>query len=375
MGLILQEKGLFDEAEEYYQKALQINPYHEYTYNNLGALFKENGQLDKAMQCYRKALQLNPHNAEIHFGYSLAFLLSGNFQEGFKEYEWRWRTSKFIPYHRDYSQPAWDGSDIKGKTIAIHAEQGFGDTIQFVRYTSLIAARGAKILLICQNHLASLFKNVEGVHQVIGEDEELPSFDFHCPLLSLPLLCKTTLDTIPAKVPYIAVEPRLVQQWKEKLHDRKLRIGLSWAGNPQNERDHLRSCPLSIFSPLSQLDDIVFYSLQKEIYNKTVNHAETFLIDLTEEIKDFADTAAIIESLDLVISVDTAVVHLAGALGKPIRILIPYSPDWRWMLDRKDSPWYPSMRLFRQPSFGDWESVIADIKDELLKIRRRGEPY
>jgi hypothetical protein len=253
----------------------------------------------------------------------------------------------------------------------LHAEQGLGDVIQFVRYIPYVAQLGTKVIIECHKELKSLLKNVEGIQQVISQGEELPSFDVHCPIASLPLIFNTIQDNIPTNIPYIYVESMSVNKWKNKLENdnSKLNIGLVWAGNPKHKNDRNRSIPLSGFLPLMKFTNITFYSLQKGTASEQSKNLpiRMKLVDLTKEINDFADTAALIENLDLVITVDTAVAHLTGALGKPVWVLLPFAPDWRWMLNREDSPWYPTIRLFRQPSLGDWDSVISRITKELQK--------
>jgi tetratricopeptide (TPR) repeat protein len=363
LGNLMKIKGMFEEAINCYQKALQINPVNPGILNNLGNVLYEKGCFDKALISYQNALELDPDSPYSHFHMSRVLLLTGNYKQGWKEYEWRWKTRDYV--ERDFSQPRWNGSDISGKTILINTEQGLGDAIQFIRYVPLVVQRGATIIVECQKELVSLFQNVEGVKQVIKVGEQLPPFDVYCPLLSLPLKFDTTLETIPAEIPYIKVNPFSIQKWKDKVQDNssKLKVGLVWAGSPTFKRSHLKECPLKMFSPLAHNEDITFFSLQK---GKATEQAKSSpdgmnLIDYTDEINDFSDTAAFIINLDLVISVDTAVVHLAGALGKPVWTLLPFVPDWRWMLNREDSPWYPTMRLFRQPFPGDWESVIDNV--------------
>jgi hypothetical protein len=303
---------------------------------------------------------------------SFALLLSGDFKKGWKEYEWRCKCKEATSLRRSFSQPQWDGSNIRGLTILLHFEQGFGDTIQFIRYVPLIAQQGAEVIIWCQEALASLLQNVKGIKQVFVKGKQIPQFDVHCPLASLPFVFDTALESIPAIVPYISVDSLLVQKWFNKIqHDNsKLKIGLVWSGNPRYKADRYRSCSLDTFSPLTQFNEITLYSLQKgEAGEQAENPPEDMkLIDYTEDINDFSDTAALLENLDLIISVDTAVVHLAGALGKSVWTLVPFVPDWRWMLTRKDSPWYPTMRLFRQSSPGDWEPVIDSIEKELSEF-------
>lgn len=367
LGVAYQEKGQMDKALASYQKALLLNPTYADAYNNLGFTLQEKGQLNRAISCYKKALQLNPSLAAAHGHMALALLLRGDYEQGLKEYEWRWKTKYSCA--REFSQPLWDGSDVKGLTILLHAEQGMGDTIQFIRFVPFVAERGARIIVECHKELTSLLKNIAGTGQIIAFGEQLPAFDLHCPLLSLPLLFGTTLETVPAKIPYIEANPVLVQKWANKVQsdNANKRIGLVWAGSPRYKENRNRSLSLNTFSSLSQIENITFYSLQK---GEAAKQAENppggmHFIDLTKDINDFTDTAALIENLDLVISVDTAVTHLSGAMGKPVWTLIPFSPDWRWLLNREDSPWYPTMRLFRQPEIGDWESVIIKVTKEL----------
>lgn len=410
MGIALQAKGLFDEAIQYYKKALQINPNYSDAYVNLGAAFHKKGEFDEAITYYQKTLKLNPlqaeafnnlgkalldkghiqeaipyfqkaiqvrpHYALAYFHMSFVLLLSGDFERGWKEYEWRWGLEEHPP--RNFQQPMWNGSDLKGRTILLHAEQGLGDTMQFIRYAPLVAGKGARVAVEVQRELVTLLRSVEGVQQVVIRGEPLPEFDIHCPLLSLPLVFETTLENIPANVPYLKADSVLVEKWRDKIKtdNARMKIGLVWSGGPAHDKDRYRSCSLEIFSQLAQLKEITFYSLQKgEAAQQAKNPPGGMkLIDCTDEIHDFSDTAALIENLDLVISVDTSVAHLVGALGKRIWTLIPFSPDWRWMLNRKDSPWYPTMRLFRQPSLGDWSSVIENISRELRALIEKKPP-
>ena len=367
LGFVYTEKGQHDEAIKYYKKTLQLNPENYDVCNNIGMALLEKGKPKEALNYFRKALQMNPNLAAPHANMSLALLILGNFEQGWKEYEWRLKTRGY--FRRDFSQPRWNGSEISGKTILVHTEQGLGDAIQFIRYVPLVAQRGAKIIVECRKELVPLFQGLEVIKQVIARGKPLIHFDLHCPLLSLPLIFGTTLETIPAEIPYIKANPFSIRKWKDRIQNdsSKLKIGLAWAGSPTLKRSHLKECPLKMFFSLAHNKDITFYSLQKGKAAEQAKspHEGMSLIDYTDEIHDFSDTAALIENLDLVISVDTAVAHLAGAMGKPVWTLLPFVPDWRWMLNRKDSPWYPTMRLFRQPSTGDWESVINNVQKEL----------
>ena len=371
LGIALKDKGLFDEAVLCFHRVLQLKPNHADAYYNLGNTLVAKGEFEDALKSYRRAIEITPDHADALWSIALLQLRSGDFENGWKGYEWRWKLQGIID-KRSFSQPLWDGSDISGKTILLHAEQGFGDTIQFVRYAPMVSDMGAKVIVECQEELVSLLKNVEGIHSVIPCDKQLPVFDIHYPLLSLPYLFGTKLENIPAKIPYIHADETLVQKWRNRIESpaSSFKIGLIWAGDPKLKFGHSRSCPLELFSSLAELDDFIFYSLQKgESSEQATNPPKGMkLIDYTEDIHDFSDTAAIMNNLNLIISVDTAVAHLAGALGKRVWVLLPFVPDWRWMKDREDSPWYPSMRLFRQPSSGDWQSVMGTLEESLKAL-------
>jgi FKBP-type peptidyl-prolyl cis-trans isomerase 2 len=371
LGLAYKDIGQFDEAIICFQRVLQLQPDHANAYYNLGNTLVAKEQFSEAMQCYRKAVEINPGHADAHWSMGLMHLRLGNFDDGWKAYEKRWELKDVMVKPR-FKQPEWDGQGIEGRTILLYAEQGFGDTIQFVRYVPFVAERGAKVIVECQRELASLLTNTAGVSQIVAKGEQYPDFDIHYPLLSLPLIFSTTAGTIPSKIPYINADPALVQKWRSKMgrDNSPVKVGLVWAGNPKLKFGHSRSCSLGAFAPLADRDDITFYSLQVGDASAQTKDApaEMRLVDYTGEIKDFADTAAFIQSLDLIISVDTAAAHLAGALGKPVWTLLPFVSDWRWMLEREDSPWYPTMRLFRQPAPADWESVIVRVKEALKTL-------
>jgi FKBP-type peptidyl-prolyl cis-trans isomerase 2 len=371
LGIAFKDKGQTDEAVHCFQRVLQLNPNHAGAYYNFGGILVSRGKYDEALQCYRKALELKPDYAEAQWNIALINLLHGKFEEGWKGYEWRWQL-KGVSVARTFAQPRWDGSDITGRSILLYTEQGFGDTIQFVRYAPLVAQRGAKVIVECQKELTSLLQNVDGIQTAAADGESLPGFDVQCPLLSLPMIFGTTIENIPAHIPYVTANADSVQTWKNKVlgNASKLNVGLVWSGDPDNVKIRDKSFPLDTLLPLAEIDSISFYSLQKgNSAKEAINPPGGMrIIDYTEMIADFSDTAALIQSLDLIISVDTAVAHLAGALGKPVWTLLPFAPDWRWLLEREDSPWYPTMRLFRQPSPGDWESVIVRIKKALREL-------
>jgi FKBP-type peptidyl-prolyl cis-trans isomerase 2/predicted TPR repeat methyltransferase len=369
LGISLKETGQYEEAAKYFEKALEIRPDYDIAYYNLGNISYFTGRFGEARRLYEKAVSVNPGYAEAHWNIALIDLLYGNYKDGWKGYEWRWKLESSIR-RLDTSHSLWDGSDVKGKTILVSAEQGFGDTIQFVRYIPLIEEKGAQVILECQQELIPLLQNMKAIQKIVQDNSPLPEFDNYCPLLSLPGIFDTTLENIPAIVPYITVDPLHVKKWGEKLRGTQsvMKIGIAWAGNPELAKPYYnRSCSLESFSLLRQFDDINFYSLQKgePAYDAQLSPEGLKIITYADEIHDFSDTAALIENLDLIISIDTSVAHLAGALGKPVWTLLPFIPDWRWLLNREDSPWYPTMRLFRQQAPGDWDSVIERVRDEL----------
>jgi len=275
-----------------------------------------------------------------------------------------------FPVHpRNFTKPQWDGRALEGRTLLLHAEQGLGDAIQFIRYLPLMSQRGGRIIIECYAELQRLFQIMAGRCQIVACGQPLPAFDLHCPLLSLPRVFGTTLSNIPHVVPYLHPDAEEARKWHHRLlwQSRLVNVGLAWMGNPAHKNDRSRSIKLARLAPLGQVPGVRFFSLQKgEAAAETKTPPSGMeLVDWTQELKDFADTAGLIANLDLVIAVDTAVVHLAGAMGKPVWTLLPFVPDWRWLLEREDSPWYPTMRLFRQNSWGDWDSVITRVVDAL----------
>jgi tetratricopeptide (TPR) repeat protein len=354
LGIALARLDRHQEAEAAYQKALALDPNFARVWNNLGMLHQECGRLDEAEKEYRQAIQLHPDNAEAHWNLALCHLLQGDFAEGFAEYEWRWKIKGKLLFTPSGGQPVWRGEPLNGRTLLLHGEQGLGDTLQFCRYAKLLAERGEKIILAVQKPLARLMASLHPAVEVIpGGEVALPAFDCHSPLLSLPHLLG---GEIPSDVPYLAAEPQEIRAWEAKLppRDGRLRVGLVWAGSRAHRGDRLRSLSFAQLAPFLSIK-AHFVSLQ---LGEAASQAQG-LIDLTSEINDFADTAALISCLDLVIGVDTAVLHLAGALNRPALMLLPFAPDWRWLLERTDSPWYPSLQLFRQKKLGDWESAIG----------------
>jgi tetratricopeptide (TPR) repeat protein len=368
-GIVLRNLNRPAEALVSFDQALAISPDHVDALNNRGVVLRDLNRPTEALLSYDKALSIKPDYAETHSNRSCLRLLLGDFERGFEEFEWRWRVPELAPWRRDFSAPLWLGEEpLAGRTILLHAEQGFGDAIQFVRYAPLVAARGAKVILEVPPPLTALFSGVAGVALVIGRGETLPGFDCHCPLLSLPLAFKTRLETIPADAAYLSAPEDRVIKWRQRLpQPRQRRIGIAWAGNPAFKGDHTRSIGLERLSPLLAVAGVEFLSLQRDLRegDRDILRNNSHVMQLGEATEDFGDTAAIMASLDLVISSDTAVAHLAGALGKPVWVLLQYVADWRWLLGRSDSPWYPTARLLRQPEIGDWGSVISQVEREL----------
>ena len=372
LGLALRELGELDEAIACCRRAVELDPDFAEGYNNLGITWSEQGQLDKAVACYLRALQLRPDYAEAHTNYAHACLHVGDWQRGWLEHEWRRQTKPCSP--RRFIQPQWNGESLAGKTILLHTEQGLGDTIQFVRYAPLVRRYDARVIVECQKPLLRLLAGCPGIDQLIAEGEEHPAFDIHAPLMSLPAILNTTLENIPAGVPYIFAAPELVAQWRERLgRIGGFKIGISWQGNPRFRGDRFRSIPLRYFAALARLPGVSLISLQKGVGREQLAEVRSDfpVVDLGDQLDEeagpFMDRAAVINNLDLVVTSDTAIAHLAGALGVPVWVALKFAADWRWLLDRSDSPWYPTMRLFRQQTRGDWSNVFTRIAAALSK--------
>jgi len=374
LGNLLKELGRFNEAEESCRRAISLQPDYADAHNNLASSLQKQGKHNEAIESYSIAIKYNPESIHAHINRSSTLLLTENFKDGWPEYEWRLHTKNCNS--GTFHQTQWDGSPLNGKTILVHAEQGFGDTIQFVRYLQMIQSLGGHVIFECQKELIRLLKNCAGIDEII-EVTSIPDvkFDTHIYLLSLPGIFGTDIDSIPSDTPYISVDPGHSEQWRLKFASNiDFKIGIAWSGRPTFE-DHYRSCSLDDFAPLAEIPGITFYSLQKgpaseEIFNPTIDMK---IINLDRELNDFSDTAAAMDNLDLIISTDTAVVHLAGAVGVPIWTLLHTSSDWRWFLNRDDSPWYPEMRLFRQTKFNDWTGLFKQVKEALLqKVNNAG---
>lgn len=367
LGYLFERKGDLLCAADAYRDAIKLDPKLYAAYTDLGFVLYGLGEVAEASDCFERLRALQPDSAEATANLGLIHLLQGNLSAGWTEYESRWKVG--VGDDRVLVQRRWKGEPLAGERILIYAEQGFGDTLQFVRYVPLVAARGGEVVLETQPQLHRLLSRTCGVSQVISRGEALPEFTWQCPLLSLPLVFGTELATIPAEVPYVYPDPAQAEAWRHRLEGNTRRIGLVWGGNPGMQRNRLRSIPLELLIPLMKMPGTTFYSLQLGPGSEQVKRLppDVRLIDLAAELKDFADTAAIIANLDLVISIDSSVAHLAGALGQPVWVMLNKGCDWRWFLEREDSPWYPTARLFRQPTVGGWQEVVNRIEQELRK--------
>jgi len=352
--------------------AIALKPDFADAHYNLGVALHGQGRFDEALTSYDEAARLNPEFVDARWNRAFLWLTMGRFAEGWREHEWRWRRKHQPP--RSFPQPLWKGEPIAGRSILLHNEQGIGDTLQFVRYAPLVAAHGARVLVQVQRPLARLVRgSLDGGIEVLAEGDLLPPFDLHAPLLSLPLAFATTLENVPARVPYLKTDAAAAARWRSRIGPAPgLKIGLVWAGNAQHKNDRNRSIALERLLPLIDEIKARWFSLQVgERAGDLARIASGKINNLADRFTDFGETAAAIDNLDLVISVDTAVAHLAGALGKPVWVLLPAVPDWRWLLGRADSPWYPTARLFRQPARGDWDSVMQALRTALRE--RAGE--
>lgn len=365
LSLILSKENQIEKAIDMCKKILSINPSYLKAYVNLQSFYIEQEKLDEALEIFEKIIELDSENPEIYFNKSQVYLKLGKFEEGFELYEYRKKLEDSI--QRKFSEPLWLGKELlNGKTILIHSEQGFGDTLQFYRYIPMVIKLNAKVIFEVEKPLLSLMKQIKGVVTFVEKGRKLPYFDYHCPLLSLPHAFKTTLETIPSIFP-IKANGVKINYWKNKFKNiKKSKIGLAWSGNSSHKNDHNRSISLEkLINFLPK--EFQYISLQKEIRNEDKTALESSnILFFGDELHDFKDTAALIENVDLVISVDTSIAHLSGTLGKKTFVLLPFLVDWRWMLDRDDSPWYPSVKLFRQNASSDWDKVLNELVENIV---------
>ena len=403
LGNCLQKQNKYAESIEYYTKAIELNPGYAEAYNNLAsALYKLGNskaaikncrksielkcnyaeayntlaaalnmeqRYDEAIECYNKTVECAPDYAEAYYSRGMLYLCCGEFAKGWDDYQWRLKTAK-TKVKLWYDKPWWQGENFQGKTLLVQSEQGFGDSIQFVRYLPMVKDRGTTVILAEKPELIDLFRDLEGIDDLVGIRELTEGdvkYDLYVPLLNLPGIFDTGIDNIPARIPYLSAKEPKVVHWGNKIGTDAFKVGIAWAGNPVHTNDHNRSCALKNFTRLAEIKNVTLFSLQKGPGIEQIKNwqGDTELINLGQQFRDFTDTAATIENMDLIISVDTSVIHLAGAMGKPVWTLLPFMPDWRWMMERQDSPWYPTMRLFRQKSPGCWSDVFAGVKKGL----------
>ena len=377
LGNALSSSGDFPAAIESFNRAIHIQPNRADLYYNLANVLKSAGQAQSAIENYRRALVLDPEYVDARWNLSHALLFNGNFQEGWLEYECRFKLSAWQDiYPFRLNAPRWDGSPFKNRRLLVHDEQGLGDTLQFIRFLPLVKALGGTVIFETRRPLLRLLKGLCGVDELIARSsspERAVDFDMYIPLMSVPALLGTTLLTVPSKVPYLYADPPAAARWRQRFEGSNLYVGIVWSGNPRHGNDRNRSCSLEMFRELAEVGGVELIGLQADSTATKVEStpSEWGLKNLGREFKDFSDTAAVISALDLVISVDTAVAHLAGAMGKAVWLLLPYSPDWRWLAKGSDSPWYPTMRLYRQPDPGNWKAAFQRVNEQLIKMATR----
>jgi Flp pilus assembly protein TadD len=367
LGIALLGQAKHTEAEACFQRSLRLKPDHAEAHNNLGVLLEQLGNEEGAIASYEESIRLKPDSPDTHRNLALGYLMSGDYARGWEEYEWRWKSPANPP--RPFSQPRWDGRFLHGQAVLLYSEQGLGDTIQFARYASLVQERGGVVFLECPAVLERLLSRCPGVDRVIPQGAPLPEFAFQIPLMSLPGVFRTTLSSIPTSVPYCSAAAADIDHWKEELGAiSSFKIGIAWQGSQKYAGDAHRSIRLACFEPLARLPDVRLVSLQKGFGSEQLAQVNDWnVLDVGNRVNDFADTAAVIQNLDLVVCVDTAVAHLAGALGVPVWMVLSMASDWRWLRGPETTEWYPSHRFFRQQQWGHWEDVFKRIIDSLRR--------
>jgi hypothetical protein len=370
LGSALHHQGELETADQHFRHVLSRDANNPHAHNSLGLVLRDEGRTEEARRSFERAIELKPDYAEAHTSHAMLLLADGEFELGWPEYEWRWKTKETFPRHFD--EPLWEGQRLDGKAILLHAEQGLGDTIQFVRYAPQVKAFGPTVIVESQAPLAPLLASCSGIDKVVAQGEPLPPFDVHAPLLSLPRILRTTLKTVPASCPYLYAEPSLVEQWRTRLEGLKgFRIGINWRGRTGLGIFRRRDIPPGCFVRLAQPNTRLI-SLQKDAAGQELAAIQSQVHypgdDVDRTHGPFMDTAAIMRNIDLVITSDTSTAHLAGALGVPVWIALPYVASWQWMRGRSDSPWYPTARLFRQKTPGDWDGVFEELRAELDKL-------
>lgn len=373
LGTLLEKKNAWREAEDAYRHAITLSPNFAEAYSNLGNLLARELRLAEAERYYREAIRLKPNLVEAHHNLGLLLLLDARFENAWSEYEWRWKTTEGKRHVRVFSKPEWRGEVIAGKRLLVHAEQGYGDSIQFVRYMEQIRAQGVEVFFEAPPPLRRLMETAPGIDRLVTRGEPIPEFDLHIPLLNVPSVIKVNLDNIPSRVPYLSSSEEKRSMWMDRLAGLGpgLRVGIAWAGSAKHGNDQFRSIQAQDLSPLAVVEGVCWISLYKPTPGAPVSIPACFrsLATLIDEAKDYADTAALVDQLDLIISVDTSIAHLAGALGKPVWILLPFAPDWRWLLGQHTTPWYPTAKLYRQKSADNgWGEVLKQVSVDLFKL-------
>ena len=368
LGNILERRGDFSAAEDCYLKSIAIEPARPEIYYNLGNVLRQQNKVFESIKFLKKAIEIKPEFILAHVHLAFSLLMNTDYLAGWQEYEWRWKVPNFPTPQRSFTQQMWYGETIFGKKVLVHAEQGFGDTIQFARFTDVIAKRGGCIILECQPELVNIMKTLPNVNQVLARGEALPDFDLHAPLLSIPYICSIDRNEIAVSAPYLQASSEKRKLWSDRLGSSdRIKVGITWQTSIEQLSSSFKSCPLKAYGPLLENNQVEWISLQKEISESDRPNMGT-LVNKSDDLNDFSDTAALISELDLVISMDTAVAHLAGALGKPVWLLISTAGDWRWLCDRDDSPWYPTMRIFRQKKFNDWNNLMEHISLQIKNL-------
>jgi len=377
LGIVIEEQGRIEEAEAVYRRTLKSAGEVPDVLYNLGNVLRDQHRAAEAASAYRRAIAAKPDFAEAHVHLAYALLMQGDYARAWPEYEWRWRVPAFAGTGRNYPVPSWDGRPLKGRTLLLWAEQGFGDTLQFARYADVAAGMGGKVILDCQPALVRLMSSAAGVGKAIARGHQPPPFDVHAPLLSLPGLLGTTVKTIPRNAPYLAAEPALAAGWRKRFASVPgLKVGIAWRGTAERRGNPGRACPVAAFAPLLEDRRLSLFSLQKEVPREDRPLPKS-LIDLSHELRDFADTAAIIAALDVVVSIDTAVAHLSGGLRRPTLVMLSTACDWRWGTEGASTAWYPGVRLIRQERPGDWHGVLRNVAAALAALainRGAGKP-
>lgn len=374
LGNALQDQGKLDLAETSYRRAIELKPNSLDANHNLGNVLRAQGRLAESAASYDRAPAIAPDHAQAHLSRAMAWLQMGDFERGWAEYEWRLQCTDYaMP---DLRRPLWNGDSLAGRTILLYADHGLGDSLQFIRYAPLVKERGGRVIAACQKQIARLVASCLGVDAVFAEGELLPEFDVYAPLMSLPRICGTTLSSVPASVPYLTPDISLVTDWRGELEPLAgFKVGIAWQGNPRHRRDRQRSVPLACFKPLAQIAGVRLISLHKGFgIEQLAEVQDRFAVTDLGSRCDLTEAAAVMKSLDLVIAPDTALAHLAGAVGVPVWVALSFAADWRWLVDRVDSPWYPTMRLFRQKTWGDWHEVFERMAAALRQTIEGNQP-